>query len=1028
MASAFYRIGLDIGTNSIGWAVLELDATMTPLAVVDMGSRIFSDGRDEKGNSLAVTRRLSRGMRRNRDRRLLRKRRLMNALIRHGLMPEDESARKKLETLDPYPVRRKALYESVPLHHLGRALFHLNERRGFQSNRKAGKNEQEDGAISKAVAELERKMLEDGAQTYGEWLALRHERRETVRVRGEKSGPNKPTVYDFYPLRNMLKAEFDRMWHKQRAFWPQELTETAKADILREIFHQRPLKPVVAGKCTLDPATTRGERALPTLQLCRLYQEVNALRLKSSVFDKGQPLTRAQRDTIVAKLRTSDASFTWIRKALHLPADILFSLESERRPKLAGDETAIAVRKIWPEWSDLSLERQDACVRRLLDEADDAQLTDWLEDTFGLTEEQADELSRLPLKEQRQRISPETARSLLPFLQEEVIPYHEAVKRAFGHSHSDFETGEVMDTLPYYGVILRNYLLPDSENKLQGCGERGVGRIANPTVHIALNQIRHIVNDVIRRYGKPTQIVVELLRDLKLGQEAKDEIAKAQKKNQDANDLRRTKLAEENLPDNRENLLRLRLWEELGADPLTRFCPYTGTQISQRDLFSDKFEIEHILPKSWSLDNSPPNLTIALRAANRTKSDDTPWEAMEKGNTWFTREQLEKSASYLPKNKAWRFGPGARERFLKGGDFLDRQLTDSAYLARVTCQYLRVLVEDKRSGVWSTPGKLTAMMRHDWGLNTLLGDDGTKNRLDHRHHAVDAVVIALTDRSTLQKVSTLNARTDGTATWKIRFGDPPIPDLRNQIAAHLAKMVVSHKPDHGLGGALFKETNYGIAANGLLVTRKPVTSLTIKNLVGQKAVEIADKKIGEELTALAKAAPDDKALTAALAHWSAQTGTRRVRVRIRNSAYVVIADRKTGQPYKALLPEEQHHLDILETPERKWTGHYVSLIDANTTGKERENHPNHAADTLIMRLHKNDLVRVVEDDGRARILRVMGLNPSLRNITAVEHTQAGKPGSDFKPENWGIGKLQKHKAIRLVVDPLGKTVKAAPPS
>lgn len=104
-----YRLALDLGSTSLGWAVFRLDAEGSPLAIIKAGARIFSDGRNPKdGSSLAVTRRAARAMRRRRDRLLKRKARMLGALERHGFFPQDESARKVLETLNLFYCGRKA--------------------------------------------------------------------------------------------------------------------------------------------------------------------------------------------------------------------------------------------------------------------------------------------------------------------------------------------------------------------------------------------------------------------------------------------------------------------------------------------------------------------------------------------------------------------------------------------------------------------------------------------------------------------------------------------------------------------------------------------------------------------------------------------------------------------------------------------------------------------------------------------------------------------------------------------------------
>ena len=90
-SSIKYRLGLDMGTNSIGWAAVRIDEKDNPVGMLGMGVRIFPDGRkdEQSKQSNAVDRRVARGQRRRRDRYLQRRRDLMQALIEYGLMPSD---------------------------------------------------------------------------------------------------------------------------------------------------------------------------------------------------------------------------------------------------------------------------------------------------------------------------------------------------------------------------------------------------------------------------------------------------------------------------------------------------------------------------------------------------------------------------------------------------------------------------------------------------------------------------------------------------------------------------------------------------------------------------------------------------------------------------------------------------------------------------------------------------------------------------------------------------------------------------
>lgn len=230
-----WRLGADLGANSLGWAAIELDAPKDgkPIGILAAGSRIFSDGRDPKsGASLAVDRRGARAMRRRRDRFQQRQRALIKYLVADGLFPADEAGRKALAALDPYALRARALDEALPLHELGRALFHLNQRRGFKSNRKTDRKVGDDaGKIAigidrtrDAILQAEEEAgVEPGSWTYGKWL---HERRASAtdenaippvrtRLRPEIGEGAKGDGDDFYPGRALLEEEFDAIWHAQ---------------------------------------------------------------------------------------------------------------------------------------------------------------------------------------------------------------------------------------------------------------------------------------------------------------------------------------------------------------------------------------------------------------------------------------------------------------------------------------------------------------------------------------------------------------------------------------------------------------------------------------------------------------------------------------------------------------------------------------------------------------------------------------------------------------------------------------------
>lgn len=161
--SGAYRLALDLGSTSLGWAMFRLGQDGSPTALIRSGVRIFSDGRNPKdGSSLAVTRRAARAMRRRRDRLLKRKSRMLGQLVRHGFFPADEAARKALERLNPYQLRAKGLREALTPGEFARALFHINQRRGFQSNRKTDRKDNDSGALKQAIHQLRERMTASG--------------------------------------------------------------------------------------------------------------------------------------------------------------------------------------------------------------------------------------------------------------------------------------------------------------------------------------------------------------------------------------------------------------------------------------------------------------------------------------------------------------------------------------------------------------------------------------------------------------------------------------------------------------------------------------------------------------------------------------------------------------------------------------------------------------------------------------------------------------------------------------------------
>lgn len=1058
-----YRLGIDVGTNSLGWAVVELDEKRSPKTVQNLGARIFSDARHPKtGASNAEARRGPRSLRRNRDRGLQRKRGLMRELTALGLMPTDTAERKALEGLDPWVLRAKAMRGDLPLHHVGRALFHLNQRRGFKSNRKTDKAE-ESGKVYDAIAKTKAALAEAGVSTLGELFGLPRLEviafNETapkgkgkplpqarVRLRGEGA----KMAYDYYPTRALILDEFDKIWESQ-ASNHSEMTEVAKNLLRHRIEYQRPLKAQPVGKCTLIEKEERAPKALPSAQYFRIYSEVNNLTI-GQTGQKSRVLTQSERDTVSQALlrptnKTAKKTFDQIRKLLGLSNSMRFNLESIKRKDLVGDETAACLKDSWGlAWYDLTLEAQDFVVEKLLNVEDPKTLLDWLTDTYGFNPDLAQTLSNARLKDAHGHLSQLAISQILPHLKAG-LTYDKAVSAAGLGRHSQGGDGVCYDEkLPYYGEVLSGHVAFAKPAPSNGVDMRIVeekfGKIANPTVHVALNEIGKLINDLMIRYGQaPEQVVMEMARDLPLSARGKRELESRQSANQKDNEARREVLSKYGVSDNYENRLRLRLFEELPA--LEKQCIYSGEAISLASLFSSEFEIDHILPYSRTLDDGFGNKILCTRKANREKGNQSPFEAFGDSAQW---EDMSIRADALPPNKKWRFGPEAMERYEnEERDFLARQLTDTQYISRLAKRYVEAIyggqgLKDQENRVWVTPGRLTSDLRHYAGLNTVLPghNSGFKERTDHRHHAVDAVVIAFTDRSMVKRAADQAKREDLYGHSDLmKIMSEPLQSQRNDIEEKLKSVVVSHKPDHGYQAAMHNDTAYGITGERddknqmLLVTRKPIDSF-------EKAKQLEDIRDYPTRIKLLEAVQGltGKEFKDAL-KFCAESMTppvRRVRVLtpMKERSFVTIGH--GGNPTaKAYKGDGNYCYDIWsETKKDKpvWTGQVITTFQAYQRAQIDKNwwrKPiGSKGQKLIMRLRAGDMLELEHNDARC-IVRVCKISPGV--IAMAEHfesnvdarTRSGYTGE--KPLKYifkAPSSLQKSKAVLITVSPSGR--------
>lgn len=987
---------------------LDADNPPAPVAMIKAGVRIFSDGRNPKdGSSLAVTRRDARSMRRRRDRLLKRKARMIRSLIEHGFFPADETKRKALVTANPYALRARGLDEALKPEEFARALFHINQRRGFKSNRKTDKKDNDSGALKIAINKLREAITQQNCRTVGEWLNKRaavgglvraRYRQEKVVKDDGKTKINKS--YDLYIDRAMISDEFDAMWRKQSELKPALFTEAARADLKDVLLHQRPLKPVKPGRCTFMPEEERAPLALPSTQRFRMYQEVNNLRILREGL-KEEPLTLQQRNDLIAALEQhSKRSFTQIKKLLGIGGAVQFNFEDPKRQELKGNVTSAILsdsNRFGKAWFDFSEDQQDAIVLQLVKEENEAKLVRWLHEETGIDELTAETIANTGLPEGYGSLCEQALARILPELRRDVITYDKAVLAAGFDHHSNISpaaTGEILAEFPYYGIPLQRHVgfgtdAPEDRE------EKRYGKIANPTVHIGLNQVRLVVNALIKRYGHPSEVIIELARDLKQSKEQRDEDSKRQADNQRRNARMRTDIATTlNTSPERvrmADIQKMILWEELSFDPADRRCPYSGEQISVAMLLSDQVEIEHILPFSETLDDSLNNRTVALRKANRVKRNRTPWQAKDDfaAQGWAFDGML-KRAEQMPKAKRYRFAEDGYQRWIKeDAGFLPRALNDTRHLSKVAKEYLSLICPQNTRAI---PGRMTAMLRAKFGLNDVLGVNGLKNRNDHRHHAVDACVIGVTDQGLLQRFAQAAASTREKQLDRLVETMPlPWESYRDHVQRAIDNIWVSHKPDHGHEGAMHNDTAYGLLGNGRVSVHKTVEGKRERIEDNLKVIEFTNAK-------------------EATRHGLLPNGENR--------------------PYKCYKGDSNYCIEIIRNDKGKWEGEVISTFEAyqlvRVHGVARLQHPalSLSGRPLVMRLISGDTVRF-EVDSRLLTARIAWIKTNTQ-IGFAETSEANTDArSRDNSDSYGYtvkaaSVLQKAKARRVIISPIGE--------
>jgi CRISPR-associated endonuclease Csn1 len=688
------------------------------------------------------------------------------------------------------------------------------------------------------------------------------------------------------------------------------------------------------------------------------------------------------------------------KKLLGLGGAVQFNFEDLKRKELKGNVTSAILSKaehFGTAWFTFNEVKQDAIVLQLVKEENEAKLIRWLQNETGVDEARAEMIANACLPDGYGSLCTTALARILPELQREVITYDKAIQAAGFEHHSNISpsaSGEILLDLPYYGQALQRHVGFGS-NDPNDSDEKRYGRIANPTVHIGLNQVRRLVNMLIKRYGHPAEVIVEVARDLKQSKDQRDADNQRQAKNQKRNERLRTDIAgilqisEERV--RAADLQKMILWEELNVDdPADRRCPYSGVQISAHMVLSDEVEIEHILPFCRTLDDSLNNKTVAMRQANRLKGNATPWEAFgAQSVVGFDYAAILARAENMPKAKRYRFGKEGYQQWLKNdAGFLARALNDTRYMSRIAREYLSLICPNTRA----IPGQMTAMLREKFGLNDILCLHGKKNRNDHRHHAIDACVIGVTDQAMLQRFATASADAREKQMNRLVTNMPlPWESYREHVARAIDNIWVSHKPDHSHEGAMHNDTAYGLRGNGKVSVHKMIDgkrTLVEENL---KVIELSKAKASSRHGYLPDGSP---------------------------------------RPYKGYKGDSNYCIEIVRDKKGKWQGEVISTFDAYQlvrkygTARLRHTTLSISEKPLVMRLMAGDCVRL-EVDGRLRTMRVATLSANGQ-IFMADTNEANVDARNRDKEDLfsyvskSAGSLYKAKGRRITISPIGE--------
>lgn len=795
----------------------------------------------------------------------------------------------------PWVWRVKALDQKLAPLELAAVLIHLAKHRGFKSNRKSQAADEDGGKVLAALRDNRERMAKKGYRTIGEMFlndpAFQDKKRNS-------SGAYTAVIY-----RKAQEKEVRTIFREQRKLCNSCITEELEADFLKLFNRQLPLQNAVnlLGNCPFEPSEKRGSRFAPSFELCRALQKLNTLSLilSNGVKVRLAEYVDAQNGgyqpfidmfSTFEGTKSNPGRITWkdLRKIFGLEKEIAFadlptpkkkkkkdgSEEPQSKASLENEDFitqssannaakgSVLLRKafgtsLWARIQTEAPEQLDKAAFALsfFEEIENEQNTpefwgvinqmkhDGLDNEIiqAVKQDLCSDTPTLHKFAGGTSMSTKASRKLIPLLAKGTI-YSEACKALYGdHRQTDF----------------------DFEN------------ITNPVVRSVvrecLKQTVHLINET----GKiPGRICVEIARDLGKSINERNELdqgIRERTRNKNAN--RDNLTAELGRAPDADELLRYELWLEQ-----SNTCPYCGkalcgdlTQVAN----SHDYQIDHILPRSRSHDNSYDNKVLVHTRCNQHKENRTPFEFHEIGNN-------DKDSSGWKQFVATVSGMAGlrrqKRRNLLNTTFADdenkfaaRNLNDTRYISRLVTHYLQGIytlagekpLTEKGSTrrVFVQPGHLTSIVRKAWGLENLKKSRNGQ-RLGDKHHAVDALVCALLSEGQRQFVTRCEQHERDAAAFAFRnitesyrrmekengqhriprHIPPPWKEFRNDVVTALDQFTVSRREIRKGRGSLHNDTAYSVQEKDgnktvyarrhlvTLVRGKPTANLTLAQI------------------------------------------------------------------------------------------------------------------------------------------------------------------------------------------------------